>query len=209
MGGGAFIFTPSTPLSRRRQAGRRVETLPPLCNRDCVNSAFCLLTKRLFNQTSVSTEPAFVAAGHMFLPLPKLNLPEFEILHVRRIHPPPPHPSPSATTFFQPVNDVIVEAAWGDDGGDGDRIQRGQSRSAGRRGLELPGLEEDSQGSSRGSWRGSSSPQDASEAVRERGADRAASLCGESRSDPEGGLSHVSEKESRRTSPGLFRLFQI
>lgn len=100
---GAFIFTPSTPLSRRRQAGRRVETLPPLCNRDCVNSAFCLLTKRLFNQTSVSTEPAFVAAGHMFLPLPKLNLPEFEILHVRRIHhhPPPTHPLPPPPSSSQ------------------------------------------------------------------------------------------------------------
>lgn len=82
----------------------------------------------------------------------------------------------------------------GDDGGDGDQTgTAGRKERSGRRRLELSGVGKDQRGSSEGPERLQIS-QDAPEAVGKRGADGAAALGGASRSDPEGGLSHVSKE---------------
>lgn len=112
-------------------------------------------------------------------------------------------PQPSITTFFPLVTDVIVEAAWGrwwrrgPDAQRPEQVCREETSGAPRCRKGLTGVfQREPERFER--------PQDASEAVRKRRADCAASFCGESRSDPEGGLSHVS-KESRGTS----RIVQI
>lgn len=117
----AVVFTHS-PLCRA------AKVFPPLCNRDSLLSECshkALQSDECQHRACLCHSEPHVSAA------PKLNLSESEILHVR----------------IPLVNDVIVEAAWGRWWRRGPETERPEQtrpiRSAGRRLLELPGVEKD------------------------------------------------------------------